>query len=119
VLTDPVAAELVRHTDLLVLVVDGTQRVVSANDAVERTLGWAPGDLQGQLVASLLSPDAAADAVDRHRWPVAPVLAGMTDTMIAAFRHRGGGSRDLHLSVTGLSDGSQVAIARDVTEEHR
>jgi PAS domain S-box-containing protein len=119
VLTGPVAAELVRHTDLLVLAVDGTQRVVSANDAVERTLGWAPADLGGQLVASLLSPDAAADAVERHRWPVVPVLAGTTDTVIAAFRHRRGGSRDLRLSVTGLSDGSQVAIAWDVTEEHR
>jgi two-component system, cell cycle sensor histidine kinase and response regulator CckA len=117
VLSPPQLGELLEHTDLVVVALDRTQRILWANQAVPRTLGWDPAELVGELADVLLAPAGATPAGAGDRWPRGPVPAGSTGTTSTALRHRDGTSRYLRLSTTGLSDGS-VVVGWDVTDEH-
>jgi PAS domain S-box-containing protein len=99
---------------LLVLTTAG--RVVRANAAWQRVLGWAAGDLRDHGLADLIHPDdlgAALAAVRQLAGGDADAVTGLRSRC----RSRAGGYRWLEWNGTRLrGPGLLIATARDVTE---
>lgn len=102
-----------------VLVTDRKGRVVDANPAMSRALGYAPDELLGKHVPELY---ATQDDADRFRDELS--VSDYVRDLPLRLRRRDGGSAELWFSVTVRRDSrgrvvGYQAIARNVTEERR
>jgi PAS domain S-box-containing protein len=114
---DRMLASYLRGSSEIVLVLDGEDRVVDANETAERTLGAAPGALRGRAVADFLTDEGSGRPyVSRH----AASDAGSTR---ASLRLRAGDGRHFPCDTTiapiahpETGETAWLVIARDVTD---
>ena len=114
---DRMLASYLRGSSEIVLVLDGNDRVVDANETAERTLGAAPGALRGRAAAEFLTDEGSGRPyVSRH----AASDAGSTR---ASLRLRAGDGRHFPCDTTiapiahpETGETAWLVIARDVTD---
>jgi PAS domain S-box-containing protein len=96
----------------LLCIRDREGRFVRVNKAWEEVLGYAPEELQGRLLLSLVHPDDAA-ATDGHMQRIH--VEGEVYGFVNRYRHRDGSYRHLEWRAREVG-GQAFGIARDVTE---
>lgn len=114
---DRMLASYLRGSSEIVLVLDGDNRVVDANESAERTLGAAPGALRGRAVADFLTEEGSGQPyTTRHAGPE----SGSTR---ASLRLRAGDGRHFPCDATiapishpETGETASLVIARDVTD---
>ncbi len=109
---------LVQHSSDLVTVVDSDARVQYQSASSLGILGLAPEEVEGMWLCDLMTPGGAARfTVALTQVAGAPLGA---QTLVAAFRHADGGTRDMELTITNLLDTPHVQgfvlNSRDVTD---
>jgi diguanylate cyclase (GGDEF)-like protein/PAS domain S-box-containing protein len=117
-----------RFTDLLAIapvgigLFDDNQRLVNANDALCRLLGYPLDQLRGQMFARLTNPENSPDPLP----PPTDLLAGgensYTVPQVELLRSDGGRvSCELHISVSVQDDGQRfwLVVFSDITERLR
>jgi PAS domain S-box-containing protein len=105
------------------ILVDATEKILCVNPAVERTLGYSPGELVGQSV-EMLVPEAArashpAQVAGFFRDP-RPVAIGLRGNLHA--RHKSGTEIPVEIGLTPVQLDDQtlvLAMVRDITERVR
>jgi PAS domain S-box-containing protein len=110
---------LLEHSGDLIAAVDDRARVIYANPATERVLGYVPGEQLGRSLFELLHPDDLDAA--KGLFFAAIRRAGTTPPAVFRFRTATGDWRILEATTTNcLSDPAIKGIvvnARDVTEQ--
>jgi PAS domain S-box-containing protein len=112
---------LVENTSDAIVAIDETSTIVYANPAIERLFGYAPTELVGRSLLTLV-PESLRE---RHlsairRYVVTGERTIDWDDVAFRGRHRDGRERDVSLSFRELGGGENrlfAAIIRDVTEQ--
>ncbi|RKH17632.1 PAS domain S-box protein [Corallococcus sp. CA047B] len=100
----------------LMIVVDAKHdgRIIAANPAWERLLGWTEAELVGTPVQHFLHPD---DLADSTQYVEALRDGGAPRRKDNRYRHRDGRWRWISWSVVESGEATLMAVGRDVTEE--
>ncbi len=111
-------AILAAHADDVLLLIDGEDRIVEANQRATATYGWPRQALVGQPVRQLRAPEALA----RFEVDWQSVRGGGARVFETAHRRSDGTAFPVEVSLGSASlDGAPmvVAVVRDITERHR
>lgn len=110
---------IVENTLDIVIILDREGRIVFENAAVQRVLGFTPGERVGQSIMDHAHPDdlAAGSASMGQLLTQPTALARVT----MRFRHKGGGWRWLETVGRNMCDepaiGGILGVGRDITEQ--
>lgn len=111
---------IVESTNDIILIMDATGVIRFENAAVERILGFVPGERVGRSVLDYVHPDDHATATARLADIQAP---DATTAVTVRFRHKSGAWRTLETYGRNMLHVSEVSgilgVARDITERLR
>lgn len=111
---------IVDNTNDIIIVMDAHGVIVFENAAVERVLGFVPGERVGQSILDFAHPDDRAIAAERL---ASMVASDGSASLTLRFRHKNGGWRYLEthgrnmLHVPAIN--GILGVARDLTERMR
>lgn len=111
---------IIDNTNDIIIITDAHGVIMFENAAVERILGFAPGERLGQSILEFAHPDDRAVAAERL---ASMVTSDASTSLTLRFRHKHGGWRYLEthgrnmLHVPAIN--GILGVARDITERMR
>ncbi|SFC59576.1 PAS domain S-box-containing protein/diguanylate cyclase (GGDEF) domain-containing protein [Nocardioides terrae] len=102
-------------TRWMVLEVQSTGRILSADGKVFETLGHEPSELVGHVLTEFIHPDALADGV--ANWVRVTATPGATSTSRRPWKRKDGGFTWMEASYLNRVDDSVLVVVWDITEK--
>jgi len=119
--SDPLPAPVIGETGVsastrwLVLEVQATGVILSADGKVRETLGHEPSEMVGHVLTEFIHPDALADGV--ANWVRTVATPGATSTSRRPWKRSDGGYAWMEASYLNRGDDTVLVVAWDITDK--